>query len=143
MAAYPISVSSNRQPSFPTDLRQPFYPPHRLSVGGPPFPSVFDQPINHKKLPLPKQETEKRVNFLPPFLSLILGSTYFLVALCIILVIPILQLVIGIAYKDECDINRNIPIYLIVTGACGIAAVVLTLIIVRSHFLFNDLRIID
>lgn len=136
MAAYPISVSSNRQPSIPADIRQPFYPPHRLSVGGPPFSSYFDQPINHRKLPHPKHESDKRVNFLPPFLSLILGSTYFLVVLCIILIIPILQLAIGIVYKDECDINRNIPIYLIVTGACGIAAVVLTLIIVRFDILF-------
>ena len=139
MAAYPISVSSNRQASFPSELQQPFHPAQRLSVGGPPFSNVFDQPINHQRLPQPRLETGKQIKFLPPVFSLILGSTYFLVALCIILVIPILELVIGIIYKDECDINRYIPIYLIVTGACGIGGVGLTLIIVRDHIRFHSI----
>ena len=134
MAQYPTSISTNRQASFPNEIQQSFHPIQRLSVGGPPFANFFDQSVNHRKLPHPKPEIAQRVNFLPPFLALILGSTYFLVALCIILIIPILELAIGLVYKDECDINRYIPIYLIVTGACGIAGVGLTLVIVRRYF---------
>jgi hypothetical protein len=126
MAQYGIPVPSNQLQAYP--------PTQRLSVGGPPFSNLFDQQINNGKLPRPRIDRGKRINFLPPFLSLILGSTYFLVALCIILVIPILELAIGIAYKDQCTINPYIPVYLIVTGACGIGGVGLTIVIVGFDF---------
>ncbi|CAF0807845.1 unnamed protein product [Adineta steineri] len=103
---------------------------HRLSFGGPPFTNVFDEQIHNEKLPRQTRDSAKKINFLPPFLALILGSTYFLIALCIILVLPILQLAIGIAYYNQCPVNFYIPIYLIVTGACGCAGVGLTIIIV-------------
>jgi len=129
MAHYPMA--SNRQPSFSNDIQRSYYPTSRLSVGGPIFSNVFDAPINHRKLPRPRMEVEKKIKFLPPFLSLILGSTYFLIVLCILLVVPIIELVIGIVYVNDCRINHYIPIYLIVTGACGIAGVGLTIVIVR------------
>jgi hypothetical protein len=137
MALYPTSVSSNRQQSFPTEIQQSFHPTHRLSVGGPPFANLFDQQINDGDLPRPRTESLKRINFFPPFLSLILGSTYFLVALCILLIVPILELAIGIAYYGQCRVNSYIPIYLIVTGACGIGGVGLTIVIVRYSFFFE------
>jgi hypothetical protein len=134
MAQYPMSGSANLHP---TEIQRSFHPLQRPSVCGPPFSNLlFDQQINNVKLPRPKYETPKRVKFLPPFLSLILGSTYFLVALCIILVIPVLELAIGIAYNGQCTINNYIPIYLIVTGACGIGGVGLTIVIVRYYIRF-------
>jgi hypothetical protein len=134
MAQYPMSISTNRQLPYPTEIQRPFHPTQRPSVCGPPFSNLlFDPQINNVKLPRPRFESTKRVKFLPPFLSLILGSTYFLVALCIILIIPVLELAIGIAYKDQCTINTYIPVYLIVTGACGIAGVGLTILIVRYY----------
>jgi hypothetical protein len=134
MAQYPIPGSSSRQQAFPNEIQRSYAPTQRLSMGGPPFSNLFDDQINHGRLPRPRAASLHRINFLPPFLSLILGSTYFLVALCIILVIPILELAIGIAYKDQCTINTYIPIYLIVTGACGIAGIGLTIVIVRFYF---------
>ena len=134
MEQYSIPVLPNQQQQqqpFPSIVQRSYPPTHRLSVGGPPFTNVFGEQINIEKLPRQKNETKKKINFLPPFLSLILGSTYFLVALCIILIIPILQLAIGIAYIKQCPINLYIPIYLIVTGACGFAGVGLTIVIVR------------
>ena len=86
MAQYPMSTSSNRQTVVSNEIQRSFQPSQRLSLGGPPFSNMFDQPINNRKLPRPQHEIEKRVKFLPPFLSLILGSTYFLVALCILLI---------------------------------------------------------
>jgi hypothetical protein len=139
MAHYPIPISSNQHQPMPMEIQRSFSPTHRPSYGGPPFANLFDQPIDSRKLPRPRVDTERRINFLPPFLALILSSTYFLVALCIILVIPILELAIGIVYVNQCSVNPNIPIYLIVTGGCGFAGVGLTIVIVRYHcyFIFN------
>jgi hypothetical protein len=133
MEQYPTSVSANRQQ---LEIQRSFPATHRLSVGGPPFANLFDPQINDGKLPRPRADSFHRINFFPPFLSLILGSTYFLVVLCIILVVPILELAIGIAYKDQCTVNTYIPIYLIVTGAFGIVGIALTIVIVRYFFLF-------
>jgi hypothetical protein len=133
MEQYPAPISSNRQQSFPTEIQRSFHPTQRPSVGGAPFSNLFDPQINHLKLPRPRTDREKRIKFLPPFLSLILGSTYFLVSLCILLVVPILELVIGIVYVNQCPVNYYIPIYLIVTGACGIAGLGLTIVIVRFY----------
>ena len=111
-------------------LPRPYPQTHRLSVGVPQFSNVFADEIKSKKLPRQTQERTTRIRFLPPFIALILSSTYFLVVLCIVLTIPILQLVMGIVYFNQCPVNIYIPIYLIVTGACGIAAVGLTLVLV-------------
>jgi hypothetical protein len=133
MAQYPMTVSASQHP---TEIHHSFHPLQRPSVGGPPFSNLlFDQQINSLKLPRQRYETPKRIKFLPPFLSLILGSTYFLIALCIILVIPILELAIGIAYYGQCTVNSYIPVYLIVTGGCGIAGVGLTILIVSFFYI--------
>lgn len=131
MAQYSNPISSNRT--------QALSGPQRLSFSGPPFANLFDQQLNTGKLPRLKPDGPRKIKFLPPFLSLILSSTYFLVVLCIILVIPTLELAIGLAYKDQCPVEKYIPIYLIVTGVCGMAGVGLTIVIVRFYFLNKNL----
>lgn len=79
-----------------------------------------------------------QLKFLPKPLLIILGSTNCLIFLCIVLIVPIIEVAIGGAYRDQCTINPNIPVYLIVTGACGIATIVLTLVIVRQDFFSKD-----
>ncbi len=143
MAHYPIPISADLQQPFPTEIERSAPPFHRLSYGGPPFANLFDQPINSRKLHRPRADTQQKIKFLPPFLALILSSTYFLVALCIILVIPILELVIGIVYIGQCTINPKIPIYLIVTGGCGVAGIGLTIVIVRHYLYLNQLFLIN
>lgn len=125
MAQYPSPVVLNHPQTFQTV--------QRLSFSGPPFSNIFDQQLNTGKLPRLKTDAPRRIKFLPPFLSLILSSTYFLISLCILLVVPILELAIGLAYKDQCPVNNYIPIYLIVTGACGIGGVGLTIVVVRFY----------
>ena len=44
---------------------------------------------------------------------------------CALMAFPIAQLVIGLQNQDDCTINKNIPLFLIVSGACGCAAAVL------------------
>lgn len=62
-----------------------------------------------------------------------LAVTVVVIVLCILLTIPILELVFGTTYRAQCPVNRNIPEYLIVAGACGIVGIGLALVIVRSH----------
>ncbi|CAF5138432.1 unnamed protein product, partial [Rotaria magnacalcarata] len=74
-------------------------------------------------------EGKMPLDLIPKSLMVVLGSTYCLLVLCVLLVIPILQLAIGASYRDQCTINSNIPVYLIVTGACGMATIILTLVL--------------
>ncbi|CAF0967707.1 unnamed protein product [Rotaria magnacalcarata] len=80
-------------------------------------------------------EGKMPLDLIPKSLMVVLGSTYCLLVLCVLLVIPILQLAIGASYRDQCTINSNIPVYLIVTGACGMATIILTLVLVAG-FIF-------
>jgi hypothetical protein len=38
-------------------------------------------------------------------------------------IIPIIQLAIGLKYKDQCRIQTLIPTYMIVAGICGLIVV--------------------
>jgi hypothetical protein len=51
-----------------------------------------------------------------------------LIYLILILILPITKLVLGVLYVNQCPINRHIPLYMIVSGACGISTVVLLLL---------------
>ena len=137
MAQYAISVPPQSPYQLHTDGQRSFADAHRFSTSGPPFINLFDPQINSAKLPRAPEESRKKTRFLPPFLALMLGSTYFLVALCIVLVIPILQLAIGAAYQNQCPVNPNIPVYLIVAGACGCVSIGLAVANVSSlHLIF-------
>ena len=70
-------------------------------------------------------------------LTAIFGSFYLLIVLSIMLVLPILQLAFGVVYRHQCPINANIPIYLTIAGACGIALIVLALSMVSSYHFFK------
>ncbi|CAF1343593.1 unnamed protein product [Adineta steineri] len=58
----------------------------------------------------------------------IITSVVIFVLLCVLLVIPILQLAIGTSFQNQCPVSPNISTYLIVSGACGIATIVLIII---------------
>ncbi|CAF0787719.1 unnamed protein product [Adineta ricciae] len=80
-------------------------------------------------------DEDNKLDFIPGPIILILGSVYTLIVLCILLIIPILQLAFGGAYLGQCPVEQNIPIYLIVTGACGLASILLTIMIVLAFIL--------
>ncbi len=75
-------------------------------------------------------ENSKMNEFFPSWFTGILGSGFCLIFLCIILVVPILELIFGLIFQNECPIDNRIPIFLIVTGACGIGSILLSLIMV-------------
>ncbi|CAF0797841.1 unnamed protein product [Adineta ricciae] len=80
-------------------------------------------------------DEDNKLNLIPGPILLILGSVYTLIVLCILLIIPILQLAFGGSYLGQCPVEPNIPVYLIVTGACGLASILLTIMIVLSFIL--------
>jgi hypothetical protein len=107
------------------------------NVGEPQFSNVFDiEGQREKTYGTINEKNEKKLDIIPGPIAILLGSTYCFITLCILLIFPILQVAFGAAYRDQCTINPNIPIYLIVTGACGMGTIFLILIIVRYNFLF-------
>lgn len=80
---------------------------------------------------LSTDDITKHLDFLPKPLLAVLGSSFCLIFLLILLIIPAIQLGIGAAYRNQCTINTNIPVYLIVSGACGVASIALMLVLVR------------
>ena len=70
----------------------------------------------------------------------ILGTTYCLITLLILLILPIIEVAIGSSFRDQCTIEPRIPQYLVVTGACGIASIVLTLAIVRYNLFLSIVK---
>jgi hypothetical protein len=46
----------------------------------------------------------------------------------IVLALPITKLVLGIVHVNDCHVENNIPIYMIVSGACGLAIVLFLLL---------------
>jgi hypothetical protein len=144
MSQYTTTMPSRarQQSRTSSQTQRPYTDVHQLGFSGPPFINLFDPHIHNNKLPHLSIETEKKVNFLPPCIALILGSTYFLVVLCILIIIPILQLTIGIVYRNQCPVNFYIPIYLIVAGSFGFANISLMLLIVRHDDLFLPFRTI-
>jgi len=64
------------------------------------------------------------------------GTTYFLLSTLFASIIPILQLAIGLYYKDQCQIDQRIPTYMIVAGICGLALAGLSLFLAITFMCF-------
>ena len=86
-----------------------------------------------EKITVTTNDIKEQLKVLPKPLLAAFGSACCLIILPILLIIPVIEIGIGAAYRDQCTINPNIPVYLIVTGACGVASIILMLVIVRSY----------
>jgi hypothetical protein len=69
----------------------------------------------------------------PPGLCTTLSAGGFSTIVAVVYIIfllafPIAKLVLGIRYAKECPVNTNIPLYMIISGACGLAIVILLLL---------------
>ncbi|CAF1420465.1 unnamed protein product [Adineta steineri] len=130
------SRSSN--PSLITHHRErPIYQNvSSLPVLPPVIPSYPIQYQIQRYAPIPvtrskKQQKSRRER--PPglFTTLFTGgfsTISVLIYLIFLLSLPIAKLVLGILYMKECPVNRNIPLYMIVAGACGLTLVILLLL---------------
>ena len=56
------------------------------------------------------------------------GTVAVLIYLCFALALPIAKLVLGILYINDCRVNNKIPLYMIVSGAGGLAMVLFLLL---------------
>lgn len=50
----------------------------------------------------------------------IISLVFVIIMMALSLCLPIVMLVIGITYRNDCVIDANIPIWLIVSGCTGI-----------------------
>ncbi|CAF0860634.1 unnamed protein product [Rotaria sordida] len=57
------------------------------------------------------------------------GTTYILVSSLLGSIIPLIQLIIGAYYREDCTIDQRIPTYMIVSGACGLAMTGFTILL--------------
>ena len=67
--------------------------------------------------------------------TILCACPFVLLALILFLGIPVVQIVIGSLYKNECPVNPRIPIYLIVTGVATLTLIPTVILAVR--FVYN------
>jgi hypothetical protein len=119
----------NLPPTTPTPPPPPIPPiPIQYQIGPPPafrqfIPISIARPIKQKKF-----LREKSPGLFTTLSAGGFNTLAALIYLTFLLALPIAKLVLGILYVKECPINRNIPLYTIVAGACGLAIVILLLL---------------
>lgn len=136
-------IAQSPSPSFITHhTERPFYQNLPVSPPPPPPPPI---PIHYQIGPPPSfpqfvpismihpAKQKKFAREIPPGLFATLSTGGFhtfaaLIYLCLLLALPIIKLVFGILYATECPVNKNIPLYMIVSGACGLTLVLLLLL---------------
>ena len=102
--------------------------PIQYQIGPPPsFPRFVPIPMVRRRKP--KRFAREK----PPGIFTTLSAGGFqtfagLIYLCFLLALPIIKLVFGILYINECPVNKNIPLYMILSGAGGLALVLLLLL---------------
>eukprot|EP00795_Rhopilema_esculentum_P016396 gene16396-7800_t len=74
-----------------------------------------------------KQESSGTVDFMQKFFTILFASVGFIICMALMLAIPIAYIIIGAKYKDDCPVEKYIPIYLIVAGAFGILSNLISL----------------
>jgi hypothetical protein len=115
-------------PPPPPPPRIPTIPTvYQIGSAPPPFPQYLPLPIT-RPIKKPKYVREK-----PPGLFTTLSTGGFntlavLIYLSFLLALPITKLVFGILYIKDCPINKNIPLYMIVAGGCGLAMILFLLL---------------
>lgn len=118
-----------------TERQRPYSTSPPPNADNPQFTGVMDLEGQREKSYGTMNETENKLKFIPGPVVALLGSMTFFIVLCVLLILPILEVAIGAHYRDQCPINPLIPTYLVVTGACGIVSIVFTLTVVGNKLL--------
>ncbi|CAF0849445.1 unnamed protein product [Rotaria sp. Silwood1] len=136
----PTSVQQSSTSSSPTSItyhsERPIYqnlPLEPLIPPPPPVPTLYQigpspfqrkvpiiQPIKQKK-----SSREKPPGLFTTLSAGGLSTVAVLIYLTALLALPIIKLVLGILYVRECPVNKNIPLYMIISGVCGLVIVIL------------------
>lgn len=65
-----------------------------------------------------------------------------LMSFCVFIVLPWMEILIGIIYRNECSMNRFIPIYLIIAGVMSSILLVFGIYAVNSWIVILDFDLI-
>lgn len=71
---------------------------------------------------------EKATGLCATFCSGGCGTLVVLVYLICLLALPACKLVLGVVYRNQCPVNKNIPLYMIVAGGSGVAMILFLLL---------------
>ncbi|CAF1429972.1 unnamed protein product [Didymodactylos carnosus] len=93
------------------------------------FVRSSERNIEKKQVKIQRRQPDPKV---PGFLAVHFGSTSFLVSLSLYAIIAIFQFVVGLVYIGQCPVQKLIPVYMIVSGACGLALVIVGILIFLS-----------
>lgn len=107
------------------DAEPPMYDSaiHSATADSPPS---YDSLDFASKLRKAKDESAGNpVKLLSSICAIVCGSCIITVCLSVSIAMPIAMIVIGAVYKDECPIQKNIPIWLIVAGSFGCLSTIL------------------
>lgn len=72
------------------------------------------------KMKAAKEQSEGNVDFCQKILVIFCSTIGCTIVLAVVLAIPVTMIVLGAIHKDDCPVERMIPIYLIVGGSFGI-----------------------
>ncbi|CAF0777385.1 unnamed protein product [Didymodactylos carnosus] len=101
--------------------------PVTRTIQRPPVP-VRQKSIPSKKPVVNNKKPKHKANIFTRLCAGGIGTVVSLLYLCFVLVVPVAKLTLGIIFIDQCPIEPNIPLYLIIAGSCGITVVLLLII---------------
>lgn len=111
-------ASSHVEMAGPSNLPPPGY---ETAVNAPSAdnPPSYESLTLVNKLRQAKEKSSNPVEYFTSACAIICGSFIFTMIFAISITMPITMIVIGAIYKDQCKIERYIPIWLIVAGVFG------------------------
>jgi hypothetical protein len=122
----PLPNAISERPFY--QISRPPTPPPLLPTEYQFVPIPFQQPRPIRRRRSKKYRQEKTPGLCATLCSGGYGSLAALIYLLIVLALPITKLVLGIIHIQDCHVENNIPIYMIVSGACGLAIILFLLL---------------
>jgi hypothetical protein len=105
-------------------VRPPTPPPPPIQYQIVPAPFQPSLPIRaFRRIKQKKYWQEKTPGLCTTLCSGGFATVAVLIYLMFALALPTAKLVLGILYINECPVNKNIPLYMIVSGACGLGII--------------------
>lgn len=124
----PVPIVHSYQPEFNTavPIRTSHSPiPYQIR---PVFYSQFSPKMIIRRIKDKRYVQEKTPGLCATCCSGGCGAFAVVIYLLIVLALPTTKLVLGILYREECPLNKSIPLYMIVAGSAGIAIVLFLLV---------------
>ncbi|UJR23364.1 hypothetical protein I4U23_026374 [Adineta vaga] len=134
-----LIINSSERPFYQNVPPLPPPPPSSLLSFPTQYPTEYPlspPPPIQRYVPMPMTypiKQKKSTHEIPPGLLTTLSAGGLstlsaLIYLILIIALPSAKLVLGILYINECPVNKNIPLYMITAGACGLIIVILIIL---------------